>query len=119
MLIYGISLILMFAGSAAYHQSAGKSRRSLLRKFDHAAIYQLIAGTYTPLMLCENMGKLALIVLCIIWFLALLGILTELFSWKIFPKMSLVLYLAMGWLCLMVFPALWRELSAQSLSFLV
>ncbi len=119
LLIYGFSLVLMFAGSAAYHRAMGKPWRPGLRKFDHAAIYLLIAGTYTPLMLCRGMGNASVVILGVNWCLALTGILTELFSWKIFPRFSLILYLIMGWLCVMVFPAMWQNFSALALGLLV
>ena len=53
-LVYGVSLVLMYLASACYHGVSEPSRRTLLRRFDHAAIYLLIAGTYTPVLLLDD-----------------------------------------------------------------
>ena len=66
-LVYGVSLVLMYVASACYHGVSEPSRRALLRRFDHAAIYLLIAGTYTPVLLLAVGGRLGAWMLAAIW----------------------------------------------------
>lgn len=109
-LVYGISLSLMFAASAFYHKTKEPRLRRKLRKLDHAAIYLLIAGTYTPLMLLAVPGKSGRIVLASVWIIALAGILLELNGIKPFRGFSIVLYILAGWLCVAILPELIRAL---------
>ena len=101
-LVYGVSLVLMYLASACYHGVSEPSRRALLRRFDHAAIYLLIAGTYTPFLLVGLNSPLAKGLMIVIWSLALLGILFKLTIAHRFKILSLVTYLTMGWLSLIV-----------------
>ena len=83
LLVYGLSLILMFSSSAAYHLV--KSRPEVvqwLRKLDHSAIYVLIAGTYTPFCLHYFEGFWRWGILSIIWLMALVGVIVKLFFIK-------------------------------------
>ena len=100
--VYGATLVLLYCASALYHGAVESRRRALLRRLDHAAIYLLIAGTYTPVLLVAVGGRLGTGLLCTIWALALCGILLVIFAMGRFPKVSLALYLGMGWLCLWV-----------------
>lgn len=96
-LIYGFSLVFLFSASALYH-SVEDARKTTWQKIDHIAIYLLIAGTYTPVsisLLQETSGKL---LLTLVWGLALIGIIYKLFFIGRFKRLSLFLYLAMGWL---------------------
>lgn len=102
LLIYGLSLVLMFSSSAAYHLvDAGPRSMLLLRKLDHTAIYALIAGTYTPICLHFFSGFWAWGVLAIVWALALGGIVLKLFVIKTPRGLTAGIYLAMGWLSIM------------------
>lgn len=99
--IYGLSMIVLYGASTAYHSfnldDAAKNRR--LRKLDHMMIPVLIAGTYTPLCVTTLNGDGGLTLLIIIWSLALLSILFKAF-WITCPKaVSSIIYLAMGWTC--------------------
>jgi hemolysin III len=101
LLVYGISLILLFFASGFYHMVKGKPEViTRLRKFDHAAIYLLIAGTYTPL--CWNMftGFWKWGLLGIIWGLALVGIGVKIFFIKAPRWLTAGVYILMGWLAI-------------------
>jgi hemolysin III len=102
LLVYGLSLVLMFSSSAAYHLVDAQPRITLwLRKLDHTAIYALIAGTYTPICLHFFSGFWAWGVLAIVWTLALGGIVLKLFIIKAPRGLTAGIYLGMGWLSLM------------------
>jgi hemolysin III len=102
LLVYGAALILMFSASAAYHLIKTKPQTALvLRKLDHSAIYLLIAGTYTPICLYYFTGFWRWGVLAIIWSMAIAGVAVKVFVIRAPRWLTAVIYLAMGWLCLM------------------
>jgi hemolysin III len=99
--VYGVSVILLFAASATYHLVKARPKViEILRKFDHSAIYLLIAGTYTPI--CFNMftGFWKWGLLAIVWSLALIGIVVKILIIKAPRWLSAGVYLLMGWLCI-------------------
>jgi hemolysin III len=101
LLIYGLSLTLMFFSSGIYHSvKANPNALVKLRKFDHSAIYMLIAGTYTPI--CFNMleGFWKWGMLGIVWGLALIGIGVKIFFIKAPRWATAGVYILMGWLCI-------------------
>jgi len=99
--IYGISLILMFAASAIYHLiKAPPQTIKVLRKFDHAAIYLLIAGTYTPICLHFFHGFWKWGMVGIIWGMAVAGVAIKVFMINAPRLLSTGIYLLMGWLAL-------------------
>lgn len=100
--LYGGSMILLFLASTLYHAIPHARIKPVLKKFDHCAIYLLIAGTYTPFLLVGLRSPLAHTLMVIIWSLALAGILFKLTIAHRFKVLSLVTYLAMGWLSLLV-----------------
>ena len=98
-LIYGLSLVLMFSASAAYHLiPANPQVEFRLRKLDHAAIYLLIAGTYTPICLTFFTGFWRWGLLAIVWGFALAGILVMMFVLNAPRWVNAGIYLIMGWL---------------------
>jgi hemolysin III len=102
LLIYGAALILMFSASAAYHLVPAQPQTAvMLRKLDHSAIYLLIAGTYTPICIHFFSGFWRWGVLAIIWSMAIVGVAVKVFSIRAPRWLTTVIYLAMGWLCLM------------------
>ncbi|CAM4394524.1 PAQR family membrane homeostasis protein TrhA [Shewanella livingstonensis] len=101
-LIYGISIIALFLASTLYHSSKSELWRKRFKMADHCAIYTLIAGTYTPLMLISLQSSQATIVLIAIWSLALGGVVFKTLFIGRFKAFSVVLYLVMGWLCVTV-----------------
>lgn len=109
-LVYGGSLLILFSGSTFYHAAKHPEKRAKLRLLDHSAIYFLIAGTYTPLMLCIDRGTAEIVVLLVVWGLALIGVTLEMLRIKPFKGFSIILYILMGWACLAVLPQLIQKL---------
>jgi hemolysin III len=98
--IYGVSLIGMFSASATYHMVRVKDKAlEIFRKVDHAAIYCLIAGTYTPFCVNVFTGFWQWGLLAIIWSLALVGIVVKIFIIRAPRWVNAGIYLIMGWLC--------------------
>ena len=104
--IYGVTLIATFVASACYHMTPWEGIRPLLRRFDHAAIYLKIAGTYTPLVVMIGSG-FAYVILGIVWALAVIGMVLKLFFWQTPGRFGPTLYLIMGWLSLALVWSLW------------
>lgn len=118
--IYAVSLILLYAASTTYH-TFNKSRKvnTILKKIDHMMISVLIAGSYTPICLLVLDGKTGLILLTIVWAFAIAGILIKAF-WVFCPKwVSSVLYIGMGWTCVLAFTQLLNSLSPAAFGWLL
>jgi len=97
--IYGSTLIIMYLASTLYHSFQHPRVKQVFRIIDHASIYLLIAGTYTPFLLVGMRGNWGWTLLVVIWGLALLGIgFKALFTHR-FQKLSTLAYVLMGWLC--------------------
>lgn len=96
--IYGASLILLFLNSTLYHSLSFTKFKDFFQRLDHGAIYLLIAGTYTPYLIIGIGGRLGIFFLVLVWGLALVGILFELFFINKFPRLSTYMYLGLGWL---------------------
>ncbi len=99
-LIYGISLLSVYVSSTLYHTVREVRLKRTLRKVDHACIYLLIAGTYTPLLLMEIGGSAGWTLFGIQWTLAFFGIIMKVFYFDEFKKFSLLLYAVMGWIAI-------------------
>lgn len=100
--LYGGSMILLFLASTLYHSIPFSSAKRALKTFDHCAIYLLIAGSYTPFLLVSLRTPLAIGLMVVIWSIAILGIVMKIVFVYRFKKLSLVIYLLMGWLSLVV-----------------
>lgn len=96
--IFGLSLIVLYAASTLYHSASQQKVRSRLKIFDHAAIYVLIAGTYTPFMLVTLRGTIGWVIFGIAWGMALTGITLKLFFTGKYRSLSTFMYVAMGWM---------------------
>jgi hemolysin III len=106
MLIFGLSMVELYTVSALYHIGNWQhTKKRVLRALDHANIFILIAGTYTPLCFNILSGWVRVTLLIVIWSLALVGVGLTLFTLK-FPRwLSTVLYILMGWVAVAAFPA--------------
>lgn len=107
--VYGATLIATFVASAFYHMTPWERIRPTLRRFDHAAIYLKIAGTYTPLVVMIGSG-FAYMVLAVVWALAIVGIILKLFFWRTPGRFGPALYLIMGWLSVLLVWSLWSTI---------
>ncbi|MGE5681347.1 MAG: PAQR family membrane homeostasis protein TrhA [Bacillota bacterium] len=116
LLIYGLSLIVMFSASAAYHLiNSGEKVTFYLRKLDHSAIFLLIAGTYTPICLHFFSGFWQYGLLIIVWSIALSGVLLKLFVKSTHRWISTGLYLIMGWLSVAAIKEITSTMSIEAL----
>lgn len=119
LLIYGLSLIIMYLSSTLYHSIPGDHTRLILRKVDHSAIYLLIAGTYTPFLIITLRGTLGWVMFVIVWSIAIGGILYKIFR-KIGPRwVSAASYVAMGWIAVLTAGKMIALLPCRSLYLLV
>ena len=98
--IYGASLIILYAASTLYHSAKKPKLRKRLNVFDHASIYVLIAGTYTPFTLVTLNGAWGWTIFGITWGLALTGIILKLFFIGKYDILSTIMYILMGWVVL-------------------
>lgn len=113
MTIFIVSMILLYGASSLYHSLDRSARvNKLLKRLDHSMIFVLIAGSYTPVCILVLPGQYGIPMLIYIWTLALIGILVKIFF--IFcPKwVSSVIYIFMGWTCLIAFPVIRSNLAA-------
>ena len=118
LIIYGFSLIVLYAASTFYHAAKNPRLRRKLNIFDHAAIYVLIAGTYTPFTILVLEGSLGWIIFGLTWTFALTGIILKLFYTGRFDKLSTALYLLMGWQIMFVINPLMERFSTEGLQLL-
>ncbi len=120
LVIYGLSLIFLFSASATYHMVRVKQKAlEIFRKIDHAAIYILIAGTYTPFCVNAFSGFWKWGLLSIIWSLALVGIIVKVFYIRAPRWLNTGIYLVMGWLCLAAIGQMLAVLPVWVLSWLI
>lgn len=118
--VYAISLVLLYAASTTYH-TFDKSQKvnTILKKIDHMMISVLIAGSYTPICLLVLPRRIGTLLLSIVWGIAIVGILLKAF-WVYCPKwISSVLYIGMGWTCVLAFTQLLNSMSPAAFGWLL
>jgi hemolysin III len=119
-LIFGGSLVLLYLASTLYHAASSPRAKEVLQTLDHACIYVLIAGSYTPLALVGLRGPLGWTLLAVVWLLALAGVLVKTLGlarknhWG-----STALYVVMGWLALIAIGPIARALPVAGVVWLV
>ena len=117
--IFGASLMILFAASTFYHSAKNPELRGRLRIIDHASIYVLIAGTYTPFSLVTLNGSTGWTIFGISWGLALTGIILKLFFTGKYKLISTLMYILMGWIIIFVIKPVMNNLSLEGLLWLV
>lgn len=117
--IYGLSLVLLYLASTLYHAVPKLEWKYFLKKLDHAAIFLLIAGTYTPFLLNNLRGPWGWSLFGVIWGLTILGLVIKLGFIDKLEKTSLVLYIAMGWLALVAVGEMLSQVGKTSLILLL
>jgi len=117
--VYGSSLVLVYATSTLYHAFQQPRLKHVFRILDHAAIYLLIAGTYTPVTLLSLDGPPGWTLLGAVWTLAVLGCIFKLFFVDRFEGFSTVLYLVMGWLVVIVLEPFLASVPPDALMWLI
>lgn len=118
--IYAVSLILLYAASTTYHTfDLSKKINTVLKKIDHMMIFVLIAGSYTPICLLVLKGRTGMILLSLVWGIAIVGILIKAF-WVFCPKwVSSILYIGMGWTCVLAFTQILNSMSTAAFGWLL
>ena len=113
--LYATALVLMLGVSAVYNLYPVSPRKWLLRRADHALIYLMIAGTYTPLVALVGSGIRAYLLLAVIWLVALAGIAVKLFLPGRYDRLSIGLYLLLGWSGLLAYESVIAALQPTAL----
>ncbi len=111
--IYGVSLLILYTASTLYHNAKKAKKRRILNIFDHAAIFVLIAGTYTPFALITLKGFWGWLLFILVWLIAIAGIVFKLFFTGKYDKLSTALYIAMGWIVVFFIKPLLAALPLQ------
>ncbi len=117
--IFASTVALLYLTSVLYHALPQNRAKQVLQLLDHGAIFLLIAGTYTPFMLGVLRGAWGWSILGLVWSLALAGVILKAFSGLRHPRLSLGLYLGMGWLMLIAVKPLWLLMPAAGLLWLL
>jgi len=117
--VFGTSLVILFAASTIYHSSKKPAIRRRMRIIDHASIYVLIAGTYTPYTLVTLNGSTGWVIFSISWGMALSGIILKLFFTGRYKTISTLMYVLMGWIIIFAIEPLIDNLSSNGLLWLV
>ncbi len=117
-IVYGISIIVLFLASTFYHAVKGEKRKHYFRIVDHISIYFLIAGTYTPVLLIALTDSLGWPLFWTVWSIAAFGIVLKLFFTGKFEVFSTLLYLVMGWLIVFDFSNLSNYIGPNGVLFL-
>ncbi len=118
LIVYSIGLVGMFAASAAYNLVSHVGVKEILRRLDHAAIFVMIAGSYTPFALVVG-GRTGHMLLAAVWAIAAVGVAIKLRYPRRFDKLSVLLYLSQGWIVLLALDSITAALSNRALSLLV
>lgn len=118
--VFMLSMIMLYGASATYHAVNVSDRvLKIFRKIDHMMIFVMIAGSYTPVCMIVLGGKTGWTLLALVWSIALLGMSINVL-WITCPKwFSSMIYIAMGWVCVLVFRQLWSVLSPGAFLWLV
>lgn len=117
--IFSASLVLLYSASTLYHAARHPKTKARLKVLDHCAIFILIAGTYTPFTIAAIRGGWGWSLFCVIWGMALIGIVFKLFFTGRYKLLSTAMYIGMGWLVVVALVPLVQALSGAGLAWLV
>mgnify|MGYP001816481576 CR=1 FL=1 len=117
--IFAFTMVLMYITSTLYHALAGEKVKKLFRIFDHGAIFLVIAGTYTPLTLGVLRGAWGWTLFGLVWAMALAGVALKAIGGMRLQKLSMAMYLAMGWLIIIAAKPLWTNMPPWGLFWLL
>lgn len=117
--IYGSSLVVLYFASTIFHLTQNQKTRNRLNVFDHASIYLLIAGSYTPFVLVTIRGPWGWSIFGVVWGLAICGIILKIFFTGRFNTLSTILYIVLGWTILIAISPLTRALPFEGLMWLL
>ncbi|WP_034602201.1 PAQR family membrane homeostasis protein TrhA [Clostridiisalibacter paucivorans] len=112
MMIYSISLIILYANSMFYHAFPEGKVKNIFERLDHSSVYLLIAGTYTPLCLIVIGGMKGLVVCSILWGIAIFGVILKAIWIEKFVKIHVLIYLTMGWIIIFFVGTIFKTLTS-------
>jgi len=116
--IYGISLILLYLSSTLYHSVRDNKLKKIFKRFDHSAIFLLIAGTYTPIVLIAMRDTWVIYLFILIWIMTVFGITGQFLFTEKFKPLELIMYIAMGWMAIVAIKPL-LDLPLESFSWII
>jgi hemolysin III len=117
-IVYGVSLVLLYSFSTLYHSLRGRAKM-ILRQLDHGSIYLLIAGSYTPFCLVALRGSTGWWLLGVVWGMAVIGIVQDMWARQRRRILSVVIYIVMGWAALAALDPLLQALGTAGFAWLV
>ena len=118
-IVFGLSIIILYSMSCIYHAIKPNNAKRVMRIFDHCTIFLLIAGTYTPFTLVSLRGSTGWTLFGIIWGAAIIGIIMNAIDMERYKTLSMVCYLAMGWVIIFEFSPLMRAIDIKGIYLLV
>lgn len=118
-IVYGSTMILLYLSSTLYHSLKFTKLKNVMRRLDHASIFLLIAGTYTPYTTIVIGGTVGIISTIIIWAIAFFGVIYKTFWFKYFEGLSVWLYIGMGWISLFLMNYLYQGLETRGIFWLI
>lgn len=123
-LVYFIAIAVMFLSSSLYHAMTRPMARTIFRAIDHGVIYLTIAGSYTPIILIGLRSAFSIVIFVLIWILALIGIAMNIIAFTTakedkIGKASMAIYMAMGWISLLLIYQIYRNIGLSYILFLV
>ena len=117
--IYGTSLSILYLISTLYHSLTHSRTKAIFRRLDHAAIYLLIAGTYTPVILISLRTTWVIYLLPVVWSMAIIGIYIKIFYIHRYERLTLAYYIIMGWLALIAIKPLFNSIPIESFVWII
>jgi len=117
--VFGTSLVLLYGASTLYHATRSLAHKRILQVVDHACVYGLIAGTYTPFTLVTLEGTWGWSLFAVVWSMCAIGVVMKIFFIGRFELFSTFIYLAMGWLIVVAIGPLWENLASGGFALLV
>lgn len=114
MALFVIGMLIMYTSSTLYHLALPGRHKQYLRVLDHSSIYLMIAGSYSPICLGVLGGAMGLGIFCFMWTCVLAGVIGKVIALGKNPRLSLALYIAMGWTALLVIYPLWKAMSHEA-----
>ena len=117
--IYGTSLSILYLCSTIYHSLTHSRIKAIFRRLDHAAIYLLIAGTYTPYILIPLRTTWVIYLLPVVWTMAIIGVYIKVFYIHRYERLSLAYYIIMGWMALIAAKPLFNSIPIESFIWII
>ena len=118
-IIYGLSLTTLYLFSTLYHGLTHSRTKAIFRRLDHSAIYLLIAGTYTPVILISLRTTWVMFLLPVVWVMAIFGVYMKVFYIHRYERLTLAFYILMGWLALIAAKPLFNSVPIESFIWII